>query len=140
MVDAAIYYNDGSVTNARVSFGTAAQIAANGGPSLQANTVAGYTFDNTLDDLTGTGGAFTTDQDGNANSAYLFDGVDDIKTVVNSAGLNITNDLTTMAWIKAGLQSGDMEGGMIIAKHHGGNTNERGWTMASTTVEINYRL
>ncbi|MEO0554168.1 MAG: LamG-like jellyroll fold domain-containing protein, partial [Bacteroidota bacterium] len=139
MVDAAIYYNDGSVTNARVSFGTAAQIAANGGPSLQANTVAGYTFDNTLDDLTGTGGAFTTDKDGNTNSAYLFDGVDDIKTVVNSAGLNITNDLTAMAWIKAGLQSGDMEGGMIIAKHHGGNTNERGWTMASTTVNAAHR-
>lgn len=46
------------------------------------------------------GATLTTDRFGIANSAYIFDGVNDFIHIPSSASLDITEDITICAWIK----------------------------------------
>ncbi|MEM9858963.1 MAG: LamG-like jellyroll fold domain-containing protein, partial [Bacteroidota bacterium] len=70
---------------------------------------------------------------GKQGQGLSFDGVDDKVTVAHSATLNITNNLSASAWIKAA--DPGASGGIIVGKHQGGNVNnQRGWIMSATTV------
>ena len=68
--------------------------------------VAHYPFNGNANDAIGTnhgttsgGAALTTDRFGNANSAYNFDGVDDVISTANLA-TNQTDNWTMTAWVK----------------------------------------
>lgn len=69
---------------------------------------ASYPFNGNANDDSGKGNngivfeaALTTDQFGNANSAYIFDGVDDHIKVPNNSGLNFgVDDFTVSLWFK----------------------------------------
>jgi hypothetical protein len=79
--------------------------------------VAYYPFNGNADDASGNynhgaiyGATLTTDKDGNANSAYQFDGVDDYIEITNDPSLNEYDNLSILAWIKTD------SGGRIIQK------------------------
>jgi len=69
--------------------------------------IAYYPFNGNADDVvsgyngTVNGATLTTDRDGNPNSAYLFDGVDDYIEVTNSTAFNFgTDEFAVSLWIK----------------------------------------
>src|SRR5215475_7065552 len=70
--------------------------------NLSQGLLAYYPFNGNANDASGNnnhgtpmnGVQLTTDRFGNANSAYLFDGVDDYITIPNSASLNPTNAMS----------------------------------------------
>ncbi len=71
------------------------------------NLVAYYPFNGNADDAIGTnngtvnGATLATDRFGNANSAYSFDGVDDVVIVPNNTALNFSGDFTISLWSKS---------------------------------------
>lgn len=74
--------------------------------TLETGLVAHYSFNGHADDMSGkghhatvSGAVLTSDRNGESNSAYLFDGWDDLIYTNSAAGLNNTN-LTYAAWIK----------------------------------------
>lgn len=73
---------------------------------VDSSLVAHYPFDGNADDVSGNGnhGAvdgpiLTTDRFGEADSAYEFDGVDDIIRVMDAASLRLEDDFTLVAWV-----------------------------------------
>jgi len=60
----------------------------------QANDASGHHNDAVV-----SGPVLTTDRFGQANDAYLFDGIDDFMSVADSASLDITHHITLAAWI-----------------------------------------
>jgi len=69
--------------------------------------IAYYPFDGNANDVvngyngTVNGATLATDRDGNPNSAYLFDGVDDYIEVMNSTAFNFgTGEFAVSLWIK----------------------------------------
>ncbi len=75
--------------------------------SLRDGLVGYYPLDGSAQDASGygnhgvvSGARPTTDRDGNANSAYYFDGIDDHIRIGNSASLDIRGSLTLVAWVK----------------------------------------
>ena len=75
--------------------------------------MAYYPFNGNANDASGNsnngtvigGATLTTDRFGNANTAYLFDGVDDYIDVLNSQSLQIQgNSFTISAWIKPSIE------------------------------------
>ncbi len=85
-----------------------------------------YPFKGTTIDSSGYGNngssvnaAYTSDPWGHANSAYLFNGVDNYITVPNSSSLNVTNQLTIACWLRVDtIQSNHMpvlvKGGPVV--------------------------
>jgi hypothetical protein len=68
--------------------------------------VAWYPFNGNANDESGNGNngtvngaTLTTDKDGNENSAYSFDGVDDKISIANSDGFNDLTELTISVWV-----------------------------------------
>ncbi len=68
--------------------------------------VAFYPFSGSADDTSGNdnhgvvdGPQLTTDRFGNANSAYEFNGIDDIIRVLDDASLRLEEDFTLVAWV-----------------------------------------
>ncbi len=83
--------------------------------------IAYYPFADNADDVSGNelngsvfGARLTTDQFGNASSAYFFDGANDRISVTNDAILNVTEAITVSAWFNAD-QLPDRE--MFIVSH-----------------------
>lgn len=75
--------------------------------SFRDGLVAYYPLDGSAEDASGygnhgvvSGARPTTDRDGNANSAYYFDGIDDHIRIGNSASVDIRGSLTLVAWVK----------------------------------------
>ena len=52
------------------------------------------------------GASLTTDRNGNANSAYSYDGVNDYIQVPHSSSISITGDITMSAWVKTNGSNG----------------------------------
>ena len=52
------------------------------------------------------GATLTTDRNGNANSAYSFDGVNDYIQVPHSSSISLTGDITMSAWVKTNGSNG----------------------------------
>ena len=52
------------------------------------------------------GAVLTTDRNGNANTSYYFDGVDDFIEVPNNASVTLTNDLSMSAWVNTNGSNG----------------------------------
>jgi len=74
--------------------------------SLTDGLVAYYPFNGNANDESGngndgtvTGAALTADRFGNPNSAYSFDGINDIIEVSHSSSLNITSAISLCAWV-----------------------------------------
>jgi len=68
--------------------------------------VAQYTFSGNADDISGNenhgtvdGPALTTDRFGESDSAYEFDGEDDIIRVMDATSLRLEDDFTIVAWV-----------------------------------------
>lgn len=84
--------------------------------------VAYYPFNGNADDETGNGndgtvnGALlTTDRDGNANSAYSFDGIDDNINLDDK--FDTFQEMTIAAWIKMNTSTPETNGFGIVTKH-----------------------
>jgi hypothetical protein len=99
---------------------------------LKDGLVAWYNFKNgTLGDSSGKGNhiAFnnatkTTDRNGNANGAYLFNGTSSYMKVLNSTSINPTKAITLAAIIKLnGFYTGQCHGNNILAKALGSDYN-----------------
>jgi hypothetical protein len=74
--------------------------------TLETGLVAHYPFNGNAEDKSGkgrhatvSGAVLTTDRSGQSNSAYLFDGLDDLISASSTSGLTNSN-LTYSAWIK----------------------------------------
>jgi hypothetical protein len=65
------------------------------------------------------GATLTTDRFGNANSAYSFDGVDDLISIPDSNTLSITNNITMSAWVY--VNSDNQNYHSILSKRLNGN-------------------
>jgi uncharacterized protein (TIGR02145 family) len=52
------------------------------------------------------GASLTTDRNGNANSAYNFDGINDYIQVPHSSSISLTGDITMSAWVKTNGSNG----------------------------------
>ncbi|MBN2708520.1 MAG: LamG domain-containing protein [Calditrichaceae bacterium] len=79
----------------------------NHGTNTSKGLIAYYPFSGNADDESGnglhgivSGSVLTLDRLGNENSAYQFDGIDDVITIYDNTLLDITNDVTIMAWFK----------------------------------------
>ncbi len=84
------------------AFGSIASADLNNG------LVAYYSFDGDANDETGnghhgivSGAALTTDRNGNQNSAYSFDGIDDYIKIPHHADLNFGGDFSISFWVNA---------------------------------------
>jgi len=86
-----------------------------GWPIINDDPIAYYPFNGNANDESGhgnngvaDGAVWTADRFGNANSAYYFDGQDDLITVPNGNSLSITGDITLSAWVfDNGISSSD---------------------------------
>ncbi len=88
-------------------------------PAAQADLVAHYTFDETLDDSTANanhgvfaGGdtpTWTAGYDGTANGAIAFDGADDIVNVATGTGLPVSNEpaFSVVMWVRGAAAQND---------------------------------
>ncbi len=75
---------------------------------LATGLVAYYPFDGNADDLSGygnngivSGAQLTEDRFGQANQAYVFDGIDDVITAAHSASLDITGPISLSCWTRS---------------------------------------
>jgi hypothetical protein len=66
-----------------------------------ANDISGNSNNGTVN-----GAALTTDRNGNANSAYNFDGVNDYIQVPHSSSISLIGDITMSAWVKTNGSNG----------------------------------
>ncbi len=71
--------------------------------------VACYPFNGNAEDKSGfgnngvvTGPTLTADRNGNTNSAFDFDGIDDYIEIMDDPSLNFTTSLSLVAWVKIG--------------------------------------
>jgi len=94
--------------------------------------VAYYPFNGSADDVvngyngTVNGATPALDRDGNPNSAYLFDGVDDYIEVINSNGFNFgTDEFAVSFWMKPLNPAQDFQ--MIFQKGNSGGTLPQYW-------------
>ncbi|MEM8568589.1 MAG: LamG-like jellyroll fold domain-containing protein [Bacteroidota bacterium] len=77
------------------------QTGVSDNPSLTESLVAGYTLNNTLDDLVVNGGSFTTDKDGNVNSAYELNGASNFLQIADNSSLDFgSDDFAVSFWVK----------------------------------------
>lgn len=82
--------------------------------------VAYYPFNGNANDESGndnngivSGAALTEDRNGNENSAYRFNGINNSIKVIKSSSLNITNQITISLWFKT---KGSLDKNVIISK------------------------
>ncbi len=94
--------------------------------------IAYYPFDGNADDVvngyngTVNGATLASDRDGNPNSAYLFDGVDDYIEVINSNAFNFdTDEFAISLWIKPLDSTQSFQ--MIFQKGNSGGTIPQYW-------------
>ena len=107
------------------------------------NLVAYYPFnknanDESENDHHGTvnGATLTTDRLGNANSAYAFNGVNDIITIPHNESLNSSNELSFSVWVKPT----SLKNAMILGKSNYSNaTNYLLRTTASGYISFEYK-
>ncbi len=91
------------------------------------NGLVGYwPFSGNANDLSGNnnngtvnGATLTTDRFGNANSAYNFDGINDLISIPDSNNLSITNNITMAAWVY--VNSDNQNYHSILSKRLNGN-------------------
>ena len=92
--------------------------------------IAYYPFTGNANDAIGTnhgtvnGAILTTDRFGNANSAYQFDGVNDIINFANLATTQVDN-FTVSAWVKSANLN---QWGFIVANCYDDGSSANGWT------------
>ena len=96
--------------------------------ALDANLVASFPFNGDAIDASGnghngtvSGASLTVDRFGNPNSAYYFDGTNDVITVPNHTQLDLTGPLTVSAWMKSSPISSGFRS--IVQKGSGGSRN-----------------
>ena len=101
--------------------------------------IAHYPFSGNANDAIGTnhgtvnGATLTTDRFGNANSAYQFDGVNDIINFANLATSQVDN-FTVSAWVKSANLN---QWGFILTNGFDNNSSANGWTLLQrSTAEI----
>lgn len=81
----------------------------------------------------------TFDRFGNANSAYRFDGVDDYMMVLNSASLNMTNQISIVAWVKvSGFYQGTCHDNNILMKGDNDQTSGNYFLRFSDNIYTNH--
>jgi len=104
--------------------------------------IASYSFDGNANDgsgngLNGTvnGATLTEDRFGNANSAYLFDGINDYIKVTHDNNLNFSDDFTVSTWVKRGGATGNSQ--WVIVKGRD-MTNGYGLGSEGRTYRIGY--
>ncbi|MEM1408114.1 MAG: LamG-like jellyroll fold domain-containing protein, partial [Bacteroidota bacterium] len=108
IVDAAIYYPNGRISEVEVSFGTQEQHDAAGQGALTAALTASYPLDGNANDVSGNGqngtvngAVLVADRDGNANSAYALDGEDDYLNIADNSSLDFgASDFTVSFWVQ----------------------------------------
>ena len=91
---------------------------------MNADTLAKDASGNSLNGSISGGVTLTTDKDGNANSAYSFNGTNGVIVVPDNNNLDLTpaNSYTIMAWIKpASINLSGLNG--IVSKFHASGTN-----------------
>ncbi len=114
--------------------------------AVATNPVAYYPFNGNANDESGNGNhgvayqaALTTDRFGNANSAYLFDGINDVISIANSTVLNYDNELSFSVWVKplAFPSSGNT---MVLGKsNYSSNTNYLLRVQANGVIQFEYK-
>ncbi|HPI53570.1 MAG TPA: LamG domain-containing protein, partial [Chitinophagaceae bacterium] len=93
--------------------------------------IAYYPFTGNANDAIGTnhgtvnGATLTTDRFGNANSAYQFDGVNDIINFANLATTQVDN-FTVSAWVNSANLN---QWGFIVANCYDDGSSANGWTL-----------
>jgi hypothetical protein len=81
----------------------------------------------------------TYDRFGNANSAYYFDGIDDYMMVLNSASLNMTNQISIAAWVKvSGFYQGTCHDNSILMKGDNDQTSGNYFLRYSDNIYLNH--
>jgi hypothetical protein len=117
-----------------------AQIPTNG-------LVAYYQFNGNANDLSGNnnngtvnGATLVTDRNGNANSAYSFDGTTSYIDVLNSPSLNSfsSNAMTIAFWGKVLSVPPSGYNGIILSKQSGSGTTQQGFNVAINTSNNTY--
>lgn len=107
--------------------------------SLKASVVGQYTFDGTTNDMSGNGntalaygGTYEADVDGNANSAYALDGVDDYLLVPDHATLDFgAEDFTVSFWVnKRATSVGWSNVGGVGKWNNGGSPGANEWNVS----------
>jgi len=78
------------------------------------------------------GATFTSS--GKLNGCYSFDGVNDYISCGNGAGLQITGDISVVAWVESGSQGADDN---IVTKYQGGVSNNRAWLIGASANNAN---
>lgn len=107
------------------------------------NLIAHYPFNGNANDESGhelhgnvTGASLTNDRFGNPDSAYSFDGVNDIITVNHNDVLNSSNELSISVWVKPNTQ----QNAMILGKsNYVTNTNYLLRTKSSGYIAFEYK-
>lgn len=96
--------------------------------------IAYYPFSGNANDAVGSlngtvnGATLTTDRFGNANSAYSFDGVNDLINLSNSPSFQVSNQLSVSTWFKTSLANGNFK--TLISKWFSGGTTPNGGTFS----------
>ncbi len=97
--------------------------------NLSLGLKAHYTFDGNVNDQSGNNNnpifnntSFTTDRQGNANSAVSFNGTNTYIQIPNAASLNFTNQISICVWVKPlGFYQGTCHGNSIVMKGNSDN-------------------
>ena len=102
--------------------------------------VAYYPFNGNANDMSGNGNngavqgaTLGEDRHGNANSAFIFNGVDSRITVPDSPSLRIPNDITVVCWLR--FTSAPAKPIRLVGKGDDSNRNYGLWYMATTGPE-----
>ena len=102
--------------------------------TLNEGLIAWYPFNGNANDESGNGNngtlngaTLTTDRFGHANSAYIFDGVDDYIVVPHSPTLNFTDEITVSYWIKIETSAPYFFPYHIIEKYGSWGGGQREW-------------